>query len=817
MNNNLINRSKFQSVISNPILLSIILFVGTLSGCSIFGDEKFEYESDNLIVNDVTGLNPIRVGQVITPSTIDEITMAIKSTEGPISIGGGRYSQGGQVAYTDSLHFDMRNFDKVVGFDPDKKEITVQAGITWRKIQDHVDSENLSVKIMQTYSNFTVGGSLSVNVHGRYIGEGPLVQSVNQIKIVLADGSVIVASPDSNSDVFYGAIGGYGGIGVIVEATLQLAENTKIERRTMPMAIASYKEYFFKEIRNNPDVVFTNADIYPPHYNKVLDVSWYKTDKPLTIEDRLIGTDEEYKWGPKAAEFVANYDVGKSIRKNIIDPVYYSFDRVVWRNWEASYDVRELEPDDRSEITYVLREYFIPVENFDAFIPKMRDIFQKHEANIINVSIRHAHKDPGTLLSWANSEVFAFVVYYQQGTDDAAKEKVKAWSVDMIDAAISEGGTYYLPYQILASSDQFLAAYPKAPQYFSLKEKVDPNYRFRNQLWKEYYPAEKDDFKKKRTELKQYFRSEEQTLLTIPEWYLVFNPLEYADFLESGNNPSEFPFMGSVDEYWSLYDRVTIISDAEGYPPNDEYMMMLNVIGGSTTVEFMVKGAYENTLGRMTRWIADGEDTPEDEIIKQAHRAYSDLIFDKAWYEFDFWDWTGRIWSEPDFFGPNFTRKLERKLSFSLEFGFKTLYAKAIGFGAKTAYEESEGLIYLTAEHKAFTENTLPEQIVLIERDGDRFLFSVPRWGGFTKVIPQLVDQGFDFIDIAGNQRIAVSMLSRSASGVNYDYAPMLFSSPLVTNGDIQREVYWVGVKNLDTLLVEAKVNGQSIEHIYDY
>jgi len=31
---------------------------------------------------------------------------------------------------------------------------------------------------MQSYANFTVGGSLSVNVHGRYVNQGPLILSV---------------------------------------------------------------------------------------------------------------------------------------------------------------------------------------------------------------------------------------------------------------------------------------------------------------------------------------------------------------------------------------------------------------------------------------------------------------------------------------------------------------------------------------------------------------------------------------------------------------------------------------------------------------
>ena len=116
----------------------------------------------------------------------------------------------------------------VVEFAPLRKTIRVQAGIRWCDIQRFVDPHGLAVKIMQTYANFTVGGSLSVNVHGRYLGFGPLVLSVRAIKIVVASGEVIDASPTQNSELFYGAIGGYGCLGVIVEAELDLADNTRV-------------------------------------------------------------------------------------------------------------------------------------------------------------------------------------------------------------------------------------------------------------------------------------------------------------------------------------------------------------------------------------------------------------------------------------------------------------------------------------------------------------------------------------------------------------------------------------------------------------
>src|SRR6266404_2275168 len=145
-------------------------------------------QASPLVINDVSQLNPIHVSEVITPTTTTEIVEAVQRHSGPISIGGARHSMGGQTATAGALFFDMRQFNRVLDFSPADKTITVQAGATWRQIQEQIDPANLAVKIMQSYANFTVGGSLSVNAHGRYVGLGPIILSVKSLKVVLADG-----------------------------------------------------------------------------------------------------------------------------------------------------------------------------------------------------------------------------------------------------------------------------------------------------------------------------------------------------------------------------------------------------------------------------------------------------------------------------------------------------------------------------------------------------------------------------------------------------------------------------------------------------
>ena len=439
------------------------------------------------IINDVTGLNPISVWAIAKPTTIEEIQDAIRRTNGPISIGGGRFSMGGQTASPGSLHLDMRSFNQVVAFSPLRRTIRVQTGIRWCDIQKFVDPHNLSVKIMQTYANFTVGGSLSVNVHGRYIGLGPLILSVRAIAMVLANGDLVEASPTHNAELFYGAIGGYGGLGVIVEAELDLAENKRVERLSVKLPANEYATYFRETIRNSRETVFHNADLYPPHYTKARCETWVETKKSVTTPYRLQPHKRAYPLENYFLWAITETPFGKWRREYLIDPLVYLRTKVHWRNFEAGYDAAMLEPPSRKHRTYVLQEYFVPVERFDEFVPKMAEILRRHRVNALNVSVRHAHADPGSMLAWARQETFAFVLYYKQRTRENAKNRVAVWTRELIDAALSVGGAYYLPYQAHATPEQFHQAFPRAKELFELKRKLDPEFRFRNVLWDKYY------------------------------------------------------------------------------------------------------------------------------------------------------------------------------------------------------------------------------------------------------------------------------------------------------------------------------------------
>jgi FAD/FMN-containing dehydrogenase/uncharacterized membrane protein YhaH (DUF805 family) len=442
------------------------------------------------IVNDVTQLNPVLVSKVEMLETLEELQNIIRFADKPISIGGGRFSMGGQTASPQSIHIDMRKLNKILEFSAEHKTIKVQSGIRWCDIQRYIDKYNLSVKIMQTYANFSVGGALSVNCHGRYIGLGPVILSVRSLDVLLASGELVHTSPTENFELFFACVGCYNAVAIIVNAELELEDNVAVRRSQKKIKRSVYKNYFFENVRQNREVVFHNGDIYPPLYKNIRAVSWTKTNEKPTVATRLMPLAAAY---PIERYFIGAFSknrFGKWRREFVIDPIIYALKKIHWRNYEAGYDVLELEPGSRKKSTYVLQEYFVGVEKFDAFADLMAEIFIRHKVNVINVSVRHAKADSGSLLAWAREEVFAFVIWYKQGTTEADKNKVGVWTRELTSAALSLKGSYYLPYQPHATREQFHMAYPDAQKLFKLKKKLDPDYKFRNVIWDTYYKNE---------------------------------------------------------------------------------------------------------------------------------------------------------------------------------------------------------------------------------------------------------------------------------------------------------------------------------------
>jgi FAD/FMN-containing dehydrogenase len=435
-------------------------------------------------IHDVSRLTSGKVKKIYCPKTINELQAIVRAATVPISIAGGRFSQGGHIWCDGGIVIDMKQLNTIRAIDLKQKKVTVEAGATWHQIQRAIDPLNLSIKVMQSYNDFSVGGSLSVNIHSRAIQDGTLIETVDSIKLLLADGTIITASRSENYELFKAAIGGYGALGIIVEATLCLTDNERIERQTVIMSIDQYEEYFKTMIKDNPQVVFHNADITISTFDTVTSVTWYKSGQSCTIKDRLQDTQLftfDY-FGFQAARY---FQALQKIRVPM--QILTNSKKVVWRNYEMSNSVSTVEPMSRTISTTVLQEYFVPCKNLKQFISHLHALVKTYNINMLNISIRYIHRDSESVMAYAQpEESFALVCYINMANNKIGYNKAQKWTQKLIDRAINCGGTYYLPYQLYATEQQFDRVYPNHKQLLEIKKRFDPNFRFMNSFLAKY-------------------------------------------------------------------------------------------------------------------------------------------------------------------------------------------------------------------------------------------------------------------------------------------------------------------------------------------
>mgnify|MGYP003392955124 CR=1 FL=1 len=314
----------------------------------------------------------------------------------------------------------------------------------------------------------------------------------------------------------------------------------------------------------------------------------------------------------------------------------------------------------------------------------------------------------------------------------------------------------------------------------------------------------------------QYHRNEDQTYLTFPEWYIVYSSDEYARFIQD-NPPSAFPYFASIDQFWRGYWEVYKITK-DKYTFNTGYHVMVGVIGTSLTIEYALKGIYENTIGRISEKLTKYGKTDEDQFAADMQKEYVDFIRVYPWYEFDFAKKLNELWSKTDKSKTNIPRQLERKFILSMEYGGKAVYGWVMKKMTYLSYAPESPFTVVQATH--IPDNIMEKEKALkfIKKTNDQeALVAMPRYDAFKNYALMVAKEGGEFTEIAGNKsEILITVIAPKEW--NYtEQGEIAFSQNILTEPQKKRLALKVPVASLSSVLLDLEKNGIILEHIYDY
>lgn len=339
---------------------------------------------------------------------------------------------------------------------------------------------------MQAFSSFTVGGSLSVNGHGWQKDSPPISDSVLGFTLMTADGKIQYCSREENAELFALALGGYGLFGIILEVDLRVVDNRALQLNYVRLHPNDYLQNYKALVSANPKVnlVFGRLRISDKHFFEEATLTYFEEVDaaiPLLSQRKSTATQRLVFRGS------VNNEYGKRLRWDLETAMNSATQHTVYSRNELLNDAVDLIENRDPLSTDILQEYFVPEANFNQFIAEIKPILRNSPIDLLNVTIRGVQHDTDSFLNYAQQDVFGFVLLFNQKKTAEQEQQMQELTNQLLDVALQNQGTFYLPYRLHIDKEKMRKAYPQAGEFFALKRKHDPDTLFNNAFYLHYH------------------------------------------------------------------------------------------------------------------------------------------------------------------------------------------------------------------------------------------------------------------------------------------------------------------------------------------
>ncbi len=313
-----------------------------------------------------------------------------------------------------------------------------------------------------------------------------------------------------------------------------------------------------------------------------------------------------------------------------------------------------------------------------------------------------------------------------------------------------------------------------------------------------------------------YRSPEQKSYLAFPEWYLVYTAQDFARYVDKAN-PSGFGYFRSAAEFWTSYCALTEWVTPR-YEINLGTHLRIFAIGISHTVEYVIKGIYENTIGRLSGLFAPAPPAPEDLFARNYAHDYGQWLGTIPWYDFAFGERLMQLWATVPFAGPGQVRKVERRFGISADLSIKGAFAWFVRAGTGMADEAAPSDILVLMRGLSIDTAPIDRRIAIVEtfRDGTQ-LVKLPRGQTFTEIVQKLGQSNATFLEISGNSNILITLTAPENWKPQADMSPVLFETKILSGLGGKRVGLSVPVTLLLDVIRRIGPSGARVEHIYDY
>ena len=335
--------------------------------------------------------------------------------------------------------------------------VTVQSGIRIYELNSALLKHGYALENTGAIARQSVAGATQTGTHGTGKNLGSMSTQILQFKLLLANGTVVVANSSQNLDIFYAGRVGLGSLGIMLETTLKIVPKFKLKRTAMP--------YSLKQLLLDLPNLYEKYDRMQWYYTPFTDNATLLLREEVPIDTPIVPC-----W-PKTLLEIRNLDTN-----------------VTCIDW--SFKALCHEADDK--IKYTEMEYFVDLDHADQVVKEFMEYqlglkdtagMKCHkESNRCNLftGVRYAQKD----LNWMSpmyKRDIAVVSNIVLGTSNVTgpPKIFQAFSrFGLEKIATKYGGRPHWGKQNWANKTVLRPVYPKFDDFLSLRKQLDPYYYY---------------------------------------------------------------------------------------------------------------------------------------------------------------------------------------------------------------------------------------------------------------------------------------------------------------------------------------------------
>jgi L-gulono-1,4-lactone dehydrogenase len=227
-----------------------------------------------------------RPAAIETPGSLEEIAAALaraaRAGERVRVVGAGHSFS--DIACTDGRLLKLERMGGVLDADRSSGLVRVQGGITIHELGARLAQLGLAQGNLGDIDVQSIAGAISTATHGTGARLGNISSQVESVTLVLADGSVLECSADSDPELWRAARVGLGALGVIAEVTLRCVPAFRLRAIDAPAPLGETLERF-EELALSND----HFELFVfPHADHALTRTNNRTEEPARSRGRLV-------------------------------------------------------------------------------------------------------------------------------------------------------------------------------------------------------------------------------------------------------------------------------------------------------------------------------------------------------------------------------------------------------------------------------------------------------------------------------------------------------------------------------------------------